>query len=205
MPRAVYNQFVPQLVLGNALTGSSGPPDFLPSWGNYTSWSFSAQYFFEVLDAATNAPSPRAATGAIHPVAAGETLWTRMAYDAPSASWALSMGVLGDASRSSAVAAPAPFMGLLAPGTASWEEPAYERVHVNSCWELYGVNARRDWPASGSDFAMRVRAPVPNGVPWSANWSNGEAIDCPGAPTRNTIAEAHDALEQNITWKVGWV
>jgi hypothetical protein len=40
------NQFVPQLILGNALDGSSGAPDYKPKWGLHKTWSFGAHYFF---------------------------------------------------------------------------------------------------------------------------------------------------------------
>jgi len=43
---ARMNQFVPQLMLGEPLDGSSGPPLYLPKWEKRTSWCFGAQYFF---------------------------------------------------------------------------------------------------------------------------------------------------------------
>ena len=41
------NQFVPQLILGNALDGTSGPPDYTPHWGRHETYKFGAHYFFE--------------------------------------------------------------------------------------------------------------------------------------------------------------
>jgi hypothetical protein len=201
---AVYNQFVPQLVLGNALTGSSGPPRYSPSWGNYSTWYFSAQYFF-ALNATAGSPPPsyHAATGAVFPVAAGEVLWTRMDFDPRAASWRLSMGVEGDEARTSAVDAPRPFMGLL-DAAASWADPAYSLVHVNSCWELYGLTSPGAWPSSGSSYAMQVGAAQPGAFPWRTDWSNGSELDCPGQPTNVTWREAHNDTAQLIEWDVQW-
>jgi hypothetical protein len=206
-PGAVYNQFVPQLMLGNALSGSSGAPGYAPSWGNFSSYVFQAQYFFALLDAATNATVFKAATGPTFPAAPGEDLWTAMDLDTstPSWAWTLRMGVVGDAARTSTLAVPAPFMGLLAPATASWREAAYSQVHVNSCLELYGLASPGGWPSTGSAFDMRVTAGAPGAIAWATNFSNGSTIpNCSGAPSRHGTTEAHSAAQQNITWAVGW-
>ena len=200
---AVYNQFVPQLVLGNALTGSSGAPHFAPSWGNYSAWFFSAQYFFALNASGRPEPSLHAATGPIFPTSAGEVLWTRMAFDVAALSWRLSMGVVGDASRTSAVDVPKPFMGLLDPA-ASWADGAYEKVHVNSCWELYGIQSPANWPSSGSKFNMQVGAAQPGAIPWQADWSNGCGLNCPGKPNNVTWREAHNDTAQAVEWEVRW-
>ena len=42
-----------QLILGNVLDGSSGPPNYIPQWGTHQNYSFAAHYFFEVLNATT--------------------------------------------------------------------------------------------------------------------------------------------------------
>lgn len=39
------NQLVPQLILGNALDGSSGPPEYNPHYGTHLTWEFGAHYF----------------------------------------------------------------------------------------------------------------------------------------------------------------
>ena len=41
-------QFVPQLMLGNPLCKSSGPPLYKPKWELHHSWVLGSQYFFEV-------------------------------------------------------------------------------------------------------------------------------------------------------------
>jgi hypothetical protein len=60
---ARMNQFVPQLMLGNPLDGSSGPPDYKPLWNQRKTWVFGAQYFFEIFNATKNATQGHAATG----------------------------------------------------------------------------------------------------------------------------------------------
>ena len=203
-PGAVYNQFVPQLVLGDALTGSSGPPDFTPLWGNYSTWAFSAQYFF-ALNASGGEPQPslHAATGAVFPAAAGEVLWTRMDFDAAALSWRLSMGIVGDAARTSVVDVPKPFMGLL-DAAATWADDAFRMVHTNSCWELYGLSEPGNWPSSGSRYEMEVGAAQPGAIALSTDWSNGRALDCPGAPNNVTWGEAHNGTTQRVAWNVQW-
>jgi hypothetical protein len=42
------NQFVNQLMLGQPLFGSTGPPDYDPLWMPVTTWIFAAQYFMEI-------------------------------------------------------------------------------------------------------------------------------------------------------------
>jgi hypothetical protein len=55
------NQFVPQLILGNALDSSSGPPDYKPAWGMHKKWAFAAHYFFEVFNPIKNGTDSHAA------------------------------------------------------------------------------------------------------------------------------------------------
>lgn len=197
---AIYNQFVPQLMLGQALSGSTGPPTYDPLWGNYSSYVFGAQYFFEIYDA-TNASVPKAVTGDVYACKPGESLWTSMAQSTERV-WTLSMGVVGDAARTSTVVVPKPFMGLL-PGTSSWAEPTYADVHVNSCWELYDQQDwdRAHWPGSGSTFNMQIDTGTPGSIAWATNWSNGDLMNCTGHPN-TTILETHDPSQQNITWSL---
>jgi hypothetical protein len=39
---------LPPIPLGNALDGSSGPPDYKPHFGHHERYMFGAHYFFEV-------------------------------------------------------------------------------------------------------------------------------------------------------------
>ena len=55
------NQFVPQLILGSALDGSSGAPEYRPHYGEHPTWMFGAHYFFETLNASTGSVDGHAA------------------------------------------------------------------------------------------------------------------------------------------------
>ena len=60
---ARMNQFVPQLMLGHPLDGTTGPPHYNPLWHERSTWCFGAQYFFEIFNASANSTSAHAATG----------------------------------------------------------------------------------------------------------------------------------------------
>merc|ERR1719476_253441 len=49
-PHGKMNQFVPQLMLGEPLCGSTGPPLYKPKWEHHTTWIFGSQYFFEIFN-----------------------------------------------------------------------------------------------------------------------------------------------------------
>ena len=108
------NQFVPQLILGNALDGSSGPPTFKPHWGEHQTWAFGAHYFFETLNASTGKVDAHAAYGKMFPAHVGETLFTSfVATSTPAGpAWTLTMGAANDTARVSSLTVPAPYMGL---------------------------------------------------------------------------------------------
>ena len=93
-------------------------------------------------------------------------------------------------------------MGLL-DADAAWTDDAYSQVHVNSCWELYGIVEPGNWPSSGSSFAMQVAAP-PGAIDWQQDWGNGSELDCPGRPNNVTWREAHNASVQRVDWDVQW-
>ena len=48
--KQAMNQFVPQLMLGEALDDSSNAPHYLPRWHNHKTWVFGAQYFFALVN-----------------------------------------------------------------------------------------------------------------------------------------------------------
>ena len=72
MSQGRMNQFVPQLILGNALDGSSGPPEYKPKWGTHTTWQFGAHYFFEIYNETTGQVESHAAYGHMYAAKAGE-------------------------------------------------------------------------------------------------------------------------------------
>jgi len=203
--RGVYNQFVPQMMLGNPLSGSTGPPIWDPTWSMNPTWIFGAQYFMELNNSTNSTPNivPKAATGATYPCYEGETIFTRFSlsegYAGPA--WLLEMGVVGDASRYSSVVAPQPFMGLLGDVTQSWSEPIYDHVHVNGCWELYGVDTPHAFPSTGSDVQWTTMTRAPGSIDWFRNWTNIEVPTCAGAPTA-TFSDAVSPTWQQVVWNI---
>ena len=65
------NQFVPQLMLGNPLCDSTGPPLYKPIWHEHTTWVIGSQYFFELFNHTANKTEGHAATGELFDVKAG--------------------------------------------------------------------------------------------------------------------------------------
>jgi hypothetical protein len=97
------NQFVPQLLLGNVLSGSTGPPNYDPTFSTISSYMFGAHYFFELFDPVKYATVPKAGYGKLFPTSPGETLFT--SFDQTSGApghgpvWTLRMGVVNDPAR----------------------------------------------------------------------------------------------------------
>ena len=151
---ARMNQFVPQLMLGEPLDGSTGAPLYKPIWHSHKSWVFGAQYFFELFNETSNATEGHAATGVTYPCKEGEVLFTSFELSEDWV-WSLHMGVKNDPSRLSTVVVERPFMGLLPPEqTYSWNESAYARAWSNTCWELYGISSADNYP--GSDQQTKI-------------------------------------------------
>ena len=142
IPSTLSNRFVNQLMLGQPLYGSTGPPAYDPLWMPVHTWIFAAQYFMEIYNG-----TAKAAAGPWFNCSAGDILWTSYALD-ESWVWNLGMGVVGDPSRTSTLVVERPFMGLLPSETTSWKEPAYSVAHFNGCWELYGVATCPGYPSA---------------------------------------------------------
>jgi len=177
------NQLVPQLILGSALDGSSGPPNFDPEWNTiHKKWTFGAHYFFEVWNPATNTTDAHAAYGDLFPAVPGETLLTTFELSSPSRrtaeeedsssssfvssspAWTLTMSVLGDPQRTSILTVSEPYMGLgkqwsPKPST-SWLEPNFQNLCINACWELYGASDASKLPASGAECQLKIEQPL---------------------------------------------
>jgi hypothetical protein len=195
------NQFVPQLMLGNPLSGSTGWPAYDPQWSSEKTWVFASQYFMELQNQTSKQVVAKAAAGQKFGVVAGEVLWTSFTRSADFA-WTLAMGVKGDAARTSFVIAPRPYMGLLE-STRSWGEEIYGKAHLNSCWELYGVETRNAYPASGSVYDMRTVQAAGPAFPFQPDWTNVEVPTCPGHPN-GTFRVTSNATVQDVVWTVGW-
>lgn len=195
------NQFVPQLMLGNPLCKSSGPPLYKPKWEQHHTWVFGSQYFFELFNETKNATQGHAATGDLVDAKEGEILYTKFELSKDYV-WTLTMGVLGDPKRVSTVVSREPFMGLIREQTRSWRESYYDHVNVNSCWELYGMRDRAHYPGSGSRYDMRITTDKPDEIKWDTHWNARlEWSNCSGAPTA-TISESHNSTTQNVLWNI---
>ena len=170
-PNGRMNQLVPQLILGDALDGSSGPPDWIPSWGRHKKWKFASHYFFEIFNETSQEVEPHAAYGEFHPVKPGETLYTEFelsliggktssnAKEYPV--WTLTMGVVGDTTRTSILKVPHPYMGLGTDWsngpTTSWLEEPYHNMCINMCWEIYGGIDSAHLPSSGALYNVSTQ------------------------------------------------
>ena len=148
------NQFVPQLMLGNPLCNSTGPPLYKPIWHKFDTWVFGAQYFFEIFNKTANKTQAHAATGELFPTREGEVIYTSFDLDKSTWSWSLTMGVRGDATRVSTLVVPAPFMGLIKEETSSWSEPVYAKAVSNACWELYGIASAENVSVCASQLLL---------------------------------------------------
>jgi hypothetical protein len=174
-----------------------GPPLYKPQWNVTKTWTFGAQYFFELFNATSNATQAHAATGVTYPTKSGEIIFTSFELSADY-TWTLRMGVKGDPSRLSTVVAKQPFMGLIEAETKSWAEPVYSKAWSNTCWELYGIGSADNYPRSDQRTTVTItnkQAPIK----WS-KWSTRQAT-CPGAPVAS-ISSTETAHSQTIVWDV---
>jgi len=153
----LMNQFVPQLMLGNALANSTNFPHYDPIWIELDQWHIGAQYFMGLC--VPNASFPdgfdcnrdqpfvaKAATGDLIKVNPGEVVETsfELLHVRNRVEWELRIGVMGTG-RFSVVLADTPFMGLVN-STKSWMEDTYAEVYVGSCLENYGMESPRNYP-----------------------------------------------------------
>jgi len=202
-PSGIMNQFVPQLMAGNPLCKSSGVPLYKPIWEEHDTWVFGSQYFFEIRNGSSGKEIPHAATGELFPTRKGEVLWTHFVLDEDWV-WTLKMGVIGDKERTSVLKVFQPYMGLLPEDeTKSWSEATYNKCDVNSCWELYGIKDRNNYPSTGSTYHMRISVKEENAINWVTNWTENEKPTCPGHPY-SSISESHSPLKQDIIWNISY-
>lgn len=202
------NQFVPQLMLGNALANSTNFPDFDPRWIQLDSWHIGAQYFMGLCPdgVSTKCKSDwiaRAATGKLIPVEPGEVIETSIGlqkYDGNRSLWILSIGVLGQADRTSQVIVHKPFMGLLNKTIASadWMDYRYSDVFVGSCLENYGMRQRENFPNTW-DMDIRIYSEVSG---WQEEWSVNNFHRCDGwnPPMTNVESWNTSFTSQSVHW-----
>jgi hypothetical protein len=205
------NQFVPQLLLGDVLDGSSGPPGYEPLWGHYDTWVFGAHYFFETFNTTSNQTDARASYGKLYPTWAGETLLTTFELrqqlesndkTSPAPQWILTMGVVGDETRVSRLVVNQPYMGLgeqWHEPTTNWLEPYYKNMCINACWEIYFANDAAHLPSSGAQYNLTILQPSANLYPF-ASWERDEGNGiCPSCK----VSETHTDRVQTVLIDIG--
>lgn len=181
-PGGYMNQFVPQLMLGNALANSTNYPDFKPHWLQLGSWHVGAQYFMGLCPDGKSTDCKadwiaRAATGELIPVEPGERIETmfRLVPSRKNLVWELSIGVQNQPERTSVLVVDKPFMGLLSRISArearDWSDELYDLVYVGSCLENYGMEQRENFPTT---WEMEIGVSAPTQTPmkgWQHEWS----------------------------------
>ena len=125
MSKYIYNQIVPQLVLGDAL--ASNDANFTPGWRVFHSWAVQAQYYWSSCTKTLGrrcAPGHArsfAQCGAAVNVSAGDVIKTRIAYEPSDGSITASIGAVG-AETSSKVRLTRPFPNENPPLFDTWRE-----------------------------------------------------------------------------------
>ena len=204
MSQGRMNQIVPQLLLGEVLSGSTGPPLYNPIYSTFDTYMFGAHYFFEVLNASTQQVDAKAAYGALYPALEGEVLFTT--FDVGPGpfgpAWTIRMGVVGDATRVSELRVEQPYMGLgahWAVPTTSWSERNYTNVCINACWEIYGGDDPAHLPSSGAGYNVTIARGARQTYPWVTQWDRDEGNStCFGS----NITEEHTLREQRLRWDI---
>ena len=210
------NQFVPQLLLGDVLDSSTGPPYYKPKFHHHDTWVFGSHYFWELYNTTTTKTTSHAAYGQLFPTWPGEVLYTSFELKVAnnnnkekgmvthSPKWILTMGVVGDDSRVSELVISQPYMGMGSdwehqPST-SWLEEPYHNMCINSCWELYGATDNDHLPTSGSRYEITIHQPTTNNnnntffnfiSSWEQDEGNGICPSC-------TVQESHTNQDQSI-------
>ncbi|CAB9507229.1 expressed unknown protein [Seminavis robusta] len=211
------NQFVPQLLLGDVLDGSSGYPDYKPSWKHHDTWVFGAHYFFETWNATSNRTNAHAAYGKLYPTFPGETLYTSFQLltqnphssnkdDIITPQWILTMGVVGDQTRVSRLVVDQPYMGMGAHWqnpTTSWLEPSYQNMCINACWEIYGAFNAAHLPSSGGHYNLTIAQPSSNNNEAKYNFTYWVRDEGNGVCPWCKVTESHKDAVQTVLIDVG--
>lgn len=200
------NQFVPQLMLGNALANSTNAPEYHPKWIKMDTWHIGAQYFMGLCVKNDTFPDgfqcdretwlARAATGRLVPVEPGELIETRFELDEQYV-WSLHIGVVGGApDRQSQVTSDAPYMGLVE-ATKGWDEEIYDNIYVGSCLENYGMNSRDNYP---TEWQIDVKIWSPVAGNWWRDWRLEAPNGCPWQPTSQIDNNAGETWQKAV-WR----
>jgi hypothetical protein len=214
------NQLVPQLILGSALDGSTGPPNYKPKWNTvHTKWMFGSHYFFEIWNPDTQKIVSHAAYGKLYNVNPGEILFTKfelvslssssLSSSSLSPAWVLTMSVVGDPLRTSVLRIDQPYMGLGArwkdKPSVSWLESNFRNMCINACWELYGATniGRLPIPAYSTTYHLNIQQPRTNNnnnsnnndyynfTTWEQDEGNGMCPSC-------QVSEVHTYQNQDV-------
>lgn len=204
------NQFVPQLMLGNALANSTNEPEYKPIWIEMDSWHIGAQYFMALCDGSSGTYDcknwkPKAATGKLVSVEPGEVVETSFVLKEVKSccnktryEWTLNIGVVGGGpERQSVVIADRPFMGLLN-STFSWGEAIYDNIYVGSCLENYNMQSADSYPPKWKIHVNVKDAPGRDETFWH-DWRLEHAPSCSWQPA-STISNAIHKKGQHVEW-----
>lgn len=209
-PTGTYNQFVPQLMLGNSFANGTGPPEYYPApsaLNPLRSWYVQAQYFFKLRCQY----EARGVFGEMVPVTPGDTVTTRFRLDgADPPGWRLTIEAAApgcaDAScaRVSAVDVPHPFMNR----SLSWADAPFSTTEPGACWEVYGMEKPTDYPPfmtynitttvddadAAADDAKGGRGQGAKPPPFFGDkWVLTETPTCKQAPPTHTISATTSA------------
>lgn len=127
MSRYIYNQIVPQLVLGNALATGGPSSNYKPGWIVFNDWAVQAQYYWSSCSKADGRRCAEghstsfASCGPAVNVSAGDTIETVISYEPSSGAITASIGAKG-APQQSVVHVPRPFPNESPPLWKSWRE-----------------------------------------------------------------------------------
>ena len=175
-----FNQFVPQLMLGSALTNSTNAPNYKPIFTTLNSWYIGSQYFFALYnESASNGWTGKAATGDLIDVYDGDIVYTSFKLNDDGV-WSLIMGIKGNDTAISIVNATEPYMGLLSNVTKSWNEDTYNKTTIGCCWELYSINNGKEYPPF-MDYQI-ITTSQTNGSSFFSDWTMHESPNCSYSP-----------------------
>jgi hypothetical protein len=108
----VFNQIVPQIMLGNVLSGNDSA--YAPSSSTHASWVMQAQYYWQHANGTSYAQ-----TGALVSVNPGDTIITKISYDAQNGAITAS---ISDGNDVSAIVLPRPFPNQSPAPFADWRD-----------------------------------------------------------------------------------
>lgn len=214
------NQFVPQLMLGNALANSTNHPKYNPHWIKLDTWHIGAQYSMGLCVKNETYPDgfecdrqtwlAKAATGKLVPVEPGEVVeasfelvekennaGAKVHWSNSSLEWHLCISVVdGGPDRLSEVVSDRPFMGLVQ-STSSWNEDIYDNVYVGSCLENYGMVSGDNYPP---EWQIDIKVRSPDAGSWWRDFRLEGQNSCPWQPQSQLQNDAGEKWQRAV-WR----